>query len=130
MTRGSVTLNAQTRALIQWLKVIHDRSLDIPSSRYLAQQVGYKNPKQVHERARLLVRNGLIPEDYWPKYHQPRGAFRASKPAGVKLCPDRVRRMREMHAEGVGYKALAREFGVHRRTAQQAVRREIWCHVA
>jgi hypothetical protein len=131
MSAGGVTYNQQTRALIQWLRVIHERSLDIPSSRYLAEKVGYKSHKTVHERARHLVRLGVIPEDYWPKHHQPSGAFRARRnDHGVKLNSDLVKQMRERHAQGIGYKRLSREFGVDRRTIQQVVRRETWKHVA
>lgn len=47
----------------------------------------------------------------------------------AKLTEERVREMRRLHAEGWGYKRLAKEFKLNESTARSAVIRETWKHV-
>lgn len=47
----------------------------------------------------------------------------------AKLTPAMVREARRAHAEGESFHALARRFGVTRKTITSAIRRETWVHV-
>lgn len=47
----------------------------------------------------------------------------------ARLTAAAVREMRRLHAAGVGYRRLARRFGVHRGTVRSAVLRLTWRHV-
>jgi HNH endonuclease len=47
----------------------------------------------------------------------------------AKLTDDAVREMRALHAAGMGYKSLARRYGISTETAHRAVKKRTWKHV-
>lgn len=59
---------------------------------------------------------------------------RARHPVGVnasrvRLTDDIVREIRHQHTLGLGYKKLAKMFGIHRSHAAEIIKRKIWNHV-
>ena len=46
-----------------------------------------------------------------------------------KLTAAKVRRIRRMHSEGIGYDRLAARFGVNKVTIQRVVLRRSWAHL-
>jgi lambda repressor-like predicted transcriptional regulator len=59
-----------------------------------------------------------------PRAARSRAPRRAAKQVQKRLAPDEVARLVEAHQAGAGVKELAREFGIHRETVSNILRRE------
>jgi len=65
-------------------------------------------------------------EEYLSRAHE--FASRGERRPNAKLCPDRVRQIRE-NRHGKSAKALAKMFGCHYRTIEKVQHFETWTHV-
>lgn len=54
---------------------------------------------------------------------------RGTKQGSSKLTEDEVREIRELHASGLGYRKIAKQYGVVRSTIEVIVRGKGWVHV-
>lgn len=59
-----------------------------------------------------------------------KGVPRGEDHVNAKLTEAHIRRIRELHHEGYGYRVIARTFGISAGHTQRIVLRKAWVHVA